>query len=55
MGPGAASTPRPRWSLLAAIVETAGSPYFFKLLGPAATVRAARPAFDGLVSSCTPM
>jgi len=55
MGPGADSTPRPRWSLLAAIVETPGSPYFFKLVGPTATVHAARPAFDGLVGSCTPM
>jgi|CZKU01.1.fsa_nt_gi hypothetical protein len=55
MGPGAASAPRPKWSLLAAIVETPGSPYFFKLVGPAATVRAGRAAFDGLVGSFTPL
>jgi hypothetical protein len=54
MGPGSAPTPHPRWSLLAAIVETRGSPYFFKLVGPAATVRAAHAAFDALVASITP-
>ena len=51
---GAPPTPHPRWSLLAAIVETSGSPYFFKLVGPEATVHAARAGFDSLVNSCTP-
>src|ERR1019366_9280910 len=55
MGAGAASAPRPKGSLLAAIVEPPGSPYFFKLVGPAATVRAGRAAFDGLVGSFTPL
>ncbi len=53
-GMGGAPASHPGWSLLAAIVETAGSPYFFKLTGPAATTRAARPAFDALVDSITP-
>ena len=38
----------------ASSVERAGSPYFFKLTGPAATVRGARPAFDALVESVVP-
>ena len=44
----------PGWSLLAAIVETKGDPYFFKLTGPTATIKAARPAFDGMVDGLTP-
>ncbi len=51
---GGAPVSHTGWSLLAAIVESAGSPYFFKLTGPAATVRAARPAFDALVESVAP-
>jgi hypothetical protein len=42
------------WAMLAAIVESAGSPYFFKLLGPADQVDRARPGFDALVASVTP-
>ncbi|HEY6459289.1 MAG TPA: hypothetical protein VIY73_04035 [Polyangiaceae bacterium] len=45
----------PGWALLAAIVRSRGQPYFFKMTGPAATVRAARPAFDGLVASIKPV
>ena len=51
---GGASASHAGWALLAAIVESAGSPYFFKLTGPAATVRGARPAFDALVESVVP-
>jgi hypothetical protein len=43
--------PRPEWGLLGAVIETAGPFYFFKMVGPAASVRAARPAFDALVNS----
>jgi hypothetical protein len=50
---GGASGPKKGWALLGAIVETPGSPYFFKLTGPAASVRAARPAFDALLTSVT--
>ncbi len=44
----------PGWSLLAAIVQGKGDPYFFKMTGPTTTVRAARPAFDGMVDALTP-
>ncbi|MDP9034930.1 MAG: hypothetical protein M3O50_08985 [Myxococcota bacterium] len=39
------------WALLGAIAATPGSPYFFKLTGPAKTVLASRHEFDQLVSS----
>jgi hypothetical protein len=42
------------WALLAAIVETPGMPYFFKMTGPAATVRAARPAFTAMIDGIQP-
>jgi hypothetical protein len=41
----------PGWAMLGAIVETNGLPYFFKMVGPVAAVRAARPAFDGVLNS----
>ncbi len=41
----------PGWSLLGAVVETAGPFYFFKMVGPTEAVRAARPAFESLVAS----
>jgi hypothetical protein len=44
-------TPRPGWALLGAIVKTRGQPYFFKMTGPAATVRAARAGFSSLIES----
>lgn len=52
---GAAPQTRPRWALEGAIVETqAGAPYFFKLLGPTAAIKAARPSFERLLASLTP-
>jgi len=54
MMPGAPSTPHKGWTLLAAIVDTRGSPYFFKLVGPAASVLGARAGFDALIESITP-
>ncbi len=55
MMPGASpGEPHPGWALLAAIVETPGSPYFFKLVGPASAIRAARANFDGLIASISP-
>jgi hypothetical protein len=42
------------WSMLAAIVEAPGSPYFFKLVGPSAQLDQARKGFDALVASLTP-
>ncbi len=54
MTPGSAEAPRRGWALLGAIVETPGSPYFFKVTGEAATVRAARASFVALLDSITP-
>ena len=54
MMPGEAPSSHPGWTLLAAIVETEGSPYFVKITGPSATVHAARPGFDSLLQSLTP-
>jgi hypothetical protein len=46
--------PRRGFALVGAIVETLGSPYFVKMIGPAKTVSAARPAFEKLVRGITP-
>lgn len=54
-GMGAAPTPHAGWALLAAIVATPDEPYFFKVTGPTATVRAARPTFDALLESIEPV
>ncbi len=39
------------WALLGAIVATPGMPHFFKMTGPAKSVRAARAELDELVAS----
>lgn len=39
------------WALLGAIVATPGMPHFFKLTGPAKTVKAARPELDELLGT----
>lgn len=49
--PGAPAEAHDRWALLGAIAETTGGPWFFKLTGPEATVRAAAPVFDEFVAS----
>jgi hypothetical protein len=47
--------PHPGWALLGAIVETTGSSaYFFKMVGPAPAIAAARAPFDRLLASVTP-
>lgn len=51
-GPPAA--PKPNFALLGAIIETAGSPWFFKLTGPEKTVEAAKADFDRFVDSIRP-
>jgi hypothetical protein len=48
---GGAETAHPGWALLGAVVETNGPSYFFKMVGPAETVHAARPAFEALLKS----
>lgn len=51
MGMGKDRGEEKNWALLGAIVATPGMPHFFKLTGPAKTVKAARPDFDALVAS----
>jgi hypothetical protein len=51
---GAAPEKKDGWAMLAAVVESTGAPYFFKLLGPADQVDHARAAFDQLVASVKP-
>jgi hypothetical protein len=46
---------KPEWAMVGAIVESRSPPYFFKMTGPAAGVRAARPAFDRLIDGVTAM
>jgi hypothetical protein len=48
------SVPHPGWTLLGAVVEAPGTPYFVKVTGPAATVRSSRAAFGALLDSLTP-
>jgi hypothetical protein len=55
MTPGAAARARSGWGMVGAIAESRGLPYFFKMTGPEAAIRAARPAFDRLVDSIAPV
>ncbi|MCS6901490.1 MAG: hypothetical protein NZX77_17190 [Polyangiaceae bacterium] len=54
MGMGGPGGKKPGWSLLGAVVETPGSSYFFKMVGPTATVHSARGSFEQLLDSLTP-
>lgn len=49
--PGSDSAPASDQRLLAAIVSTPDGPYYFKLVGPDATVSEQREAFDALLKS----
>ncbi len=42
---------KPNYAMLAAIVETANGPWFFKATGPEATIKHWRPSFDAFVQS----
>jgi len=42
---------KPGYRLLAAAIEGEGGPWFFRVVGPDATVKAAKPAFDALLES----
>ncbi|PIE06122.1 MAG: hypothetical protein CSA75_01175 [Sorangium cellulosum] len=54
MNPSAApSAPMDGWTLLGAIVRSAAGPYFFKLVGPADTVLAAKADFYRLLDTLT--
>jgi hypothetical protein len=47
-GPGA---PKAGYRLLAAMIEGKGGPWFFRIVGPDATVTAAKPGFQALLDS----
>ena len=49
--PFAGDGPKPNQRLLGAIVQTNLSGYFFKMVGPDKTVKAAEPAFDAMLKS----
>jgi hypothetical protein len=49
--PGGPQQQKIDWGLLGAIVETSGGNYFFKLTGPAATLKAAEKSFYSLLDS----
>jgi hypothetical protein len=52
---GAPADPKRDWAMVGAIVESQSPSYFFKMTGPAAAVRAARPAFDRMIDSIAPL
>lgn len=52
--PGGPTTPKPDFALLGAIVESPTGSHFFKLVGPKATVAAARKQFFELLDSVKP-
>jgi hypothetical protein len=52
MGPSAGA--HAGWAMLGAIVEGKGQPYFFKVIGPAATVHAAQKPFEAMIDGLTP-
>ena len=41
------------WAMLSAIVETSGEHYFFKVIGPATTVKAAEKPFEAMIDGIT--
>jgi hypothetical protein len=45
--------PQSGWALLGAIVETPGMPHFFKMTGPAKSVKAARAELEGMIDTIT--
>jgi hypothetical protein len=54
MRAGSAAASREGARMLAAVVEGTGGPWFFRLVGPAATVAAAKSDFDALLGSLAP-
>lgn len=49
--PGAPSSPKSGWALLAAVVPVGHASWFFKMTGPEASVLAARKDFDALLAT----
>lgn len=54
MAPGASAESHKGWTLLAAIVDPGGMPYFFKMLGPSAQVERARAPFERMLDALAP-
>jgi hypothetical protein len=54
MATGAPAEPKPDWAMVGSIVESRSPSYFFKMTGPAAAVRQARPVFDRFIDNVTP-
>jgi hypothetical protein len=52
--PGAPSSPKTGYALLAAMVPLGDQSWFFKMTGPAASVKAAKKDFDAMVGSLRP-
>ena len=52
--PGAPATTKSGYRLLAAAIEGTGGPWFFRIVGPDATVKAAKPGFDAMLESVEP-
>jgi hypothetical protein len=52
--PGDSGQPKKDYALLGAIVEAPTGSYFFKLIGPRATVKAARDSFYAFLDSVKP-
>lgn len=48
---GHGETPKTGWRLLGAVVEGPGGPWFWKAVGPDATIGGAKPGFEALLSS----
>jgi len=48
---GPPATAKTGYRLLAAVVEGPGGPWFFRIIGPDATVKASKPAFDAFIES----
>ena len=55
MAMGAPAESQAGWALVGSIVESRSPSYFFKMTGPAAAVRAARPAFDRFIDGLMPL
>lgn len=49
--PGGAKTPREKWTLRAAILETPGYLTFIKMTGPESAMTASKPAWDAMLKS----
>ena len=54
VGGPSGSAPRAAFRLLAAVVEGKSGPWFFKAVGPSATMDAAKPGFTALIDSLQP-